>query len=60
MDTQLVSPELQQADDLMVALVEQRNVALNNCAQLQAELRAAKRRIAELEKVVEGQSGTGN
>lgn len=46
------SPELQQADDMLTALMEQRNAALNEAVQLRAALRAAERRIKALEAMV--------
>ena len=45
------TPELQQADDMLVCMMEQRNAALNENVQLHAQLRAAARRIQTLEAV---------
>mgnify|MGYP001596692943 CR=1 FL=1 len=43
------SPEIQQADDMLVCMMEQRNAALNEVVQLRAQLRAASRKIVALE-----------
>jgi len=42
--------KLQQAQDMLRALENQRNSAQNECVQLAAQLMAAQRKIAELEK----------
>jgi cell division protein FtsB len=39
-------------NDLLAALSNQRNNALNECAQLAAQLAASQRRVAELEAKV--------
>ena len=43
------SEKLQSAQDMITAIVNQRNAALNECVQLAAQVQAAQRKIAELE-----------
>ena len=50
--------KLQQAQDMLRALENQRNAAQNECVQLAAQLLAAQRRIAELEKAQQEQTPT--
>lgn len=50
-----LTQQAQQLKDMLDLTVNQRNNAQNECLQLGAELIAAKRRIAELEKAAEGQ-----
>lgn len=45
---------MQAAQDMLDAVVEQRNIANNQIAQLAAQLQAANRKIAELEAEVKG------
>lgn len=46
------SPELQNAQDMLTAVVNQRNASQNECVQLAAQVQAAQRKIAELEAKV--------
>ena len=41
--------ELQAAQDMLTAVCNQRNAALNECVQLAAQVQAAQRKISELE-----------
>ena len=43
------SEELQSAQDMITAIVNQRNASQNECVQLAAQIQAAQRKIAELE-----------
>ena len=44
-----ISEELQGAQDMLSAVVNQRNASQNECVQLAAQVQAAQRKIAELE-----------
>ncbi len=43
------SEEMQAAQDMITAVVNQRNASQNECVQLAAQVQAAQRKIAELE-----------
>ena len=60
-----MNPELQNAQDMLTAVLNQRNASQNECVQLAAQVQAANRKITELEaKVKELQpapeTNTGN
>ena len=44
-----ISPELQNAQDMLTAILNQRNASQNECVQLAAQILAKDRKIAELE-----------
>ena len=44
-----MNPELQNAQDMLTAVLNQRNASQNECVQLAAQVQAAQRKIAELE-----------
>ena len=60
-----VSPELQNAQDMLTAILNQRNASQNECVQLAAQILAKDRKIAELEAKIKEletapETNTGN
>ena len=55
-----MNPELQNAQDMLTAILNQRNAAQNECVQLAAQILAKDRKIAELEAKVKESASKEN